>query len=42
MIDAALQDLGRAVYETLEGYLERNEEATDSGWGKETYGKRGE
>ena len=42
MIDAALQDLGRAVHETLEGYLERNEEASDFGWGKETYGKRGE
>jgi len=42
MIDAALQELGRAVYETLEGYLERNEEASDFGWGKETYGKRGE
>jgi len=42
MIDAALQDLGRAVYERLEGYLERNEETSDFGWGTETYGKRGE
>ncbi|RCU44506.1 hypothetical protein DU504_17405 [Haloplanus salinus] len=42
MIDAALQDLGRAIHETLEDYLERNEEASDFGWGKETYGKRGE
>ena len=42
MIDAALQDLGRTVYETLEDYLERNEEASDFGWGRETYGKRGQ
>ncbi|WP_369333253.1 hypothetical protein [Haloferax sp. Atlit-19N] len=42
MIDATLQDLGQTVHETLEGYLERNDEATDFGWGKETYGKRGE
>jgi hypothetical protein len=42
MIDAALQDLGRAIHGTLEDYLERNEEASDFGWGKETYGKRGE
>ena len=42
MIDATLQDLGRAVQETLEDYLERNDESSDFGWGKETYGKRGE
>ena len=42
MIDAALQDLGRAVHEMLEDYLERNEEASDFGWGRETYGKRDE
>jgi hypothetical protein len=42
MIDAALQDLGRAVYETLADYLERNDEATDVGWGDETYGSRSE
>jgi hypothetical protein len=41
-IDAALQDLGRAVHETLEDYLERNDEASDFGWGPETYGNRGE
>ncbi|WP_396613633.1 hypothetical protein ACH9L7_17205 (plasmid) [Haloferax sp. S1W] len=42
MINTALQDLGRAIHETLEDYLERNEEASDFGWGKETYGNRGE
>ncbi len=42
MIDVALQDLGRAVHETLQDYLERNDEASDFGWGNETYGKRGE
>nr|WP_210424055.1 hypothetical protein [Halorussus ruber] len=42
MIDTALQDLGRAVQETLEDYLERNDEASDFGWGEETYGKRDE
>ncbi|MFC6943274.1 hypothetical protein ACFQE8_25525 [Salinirubellus sp. GCM10025818] len=41
-INVALRDLGRAVYEMLEHYLERKQEATDFGWGKETYGKRGE
>jgi hypothetical protein len=42
MIDSALDDLGRAVYEILEDYLERNDEASDYGWGEETYGKREE
>jgi len=42
MIDSTLQDLGRAVREMLEGYLERNDAASDYGWGAETYGKRGE
>lgn len=42
MINGALQDLGRAVHETIEDYLERNDAASDFGWGKETYGKRDE
>lgn len=42
LIDSELQDLGRAVHETLEGYLERDDEASDYGWGNETYGKRDE
>ena len=42
LIDAELQDLGRAVQETLEDYLERVGEESDFGWGPETYGKRGE
>ena len=41
-IDGELDDLGRAVQEVLEDYLERNSEASDYGWGEETYGKRGE
>jgi hypothetical protein len=42
MIDGALDDLGRVVQEVLEDYLERNDEASDYGWGEETYGNRGE
>jgi len=42
MIDNELDDLGRAVHEVLEDYLERNDEASDYGWGEETYGKREE
>jgi len=42
LINAELQDLGRAVQEILEDYLDRDEEGSDFGWGAETYGKRGE
>lgn len=42
LIDNELEDLGRAVHETLEGYLERDDEASDYGWGNDTYGKRDE
>jgi hypothetical protein len=42
MIDGELTDLGRAVLEILEDYIERNDEASDYGWGEETYGKREE
>ena len=42
MIDGELDDLGRAVQEVLGDYLERNDEASDYGWGEETYGKREE
>jgi hypothetical protein len=42
MIDGALDDLGRAVQEVLEDYLERDDEASDYGWGEETYGRREE
>lgn len=31
-IDSELQDLGRAVYETLEGYLDTDAEPSDYGW----------
>ena len=41
-IDGALEDLGRTVHEVLGNYLERNDEASDWGWGEETYGKREE
>ncbi|ELY65983.1 hypothetical protein [Natronococcus jeotgali] len=41
-IDGELADLGRTVREVLEDYLERNDEASDYGWGEETYGKRQE
>lgn len=40
MLDGELDDLGRVVQEVLEDYLDRNDEATDSGWGEETYGNR--
>jgi hypothetical protein len=42
LIDGELADLGRAVQEVLEDYVERNDEASDYGWGEETYGKREE
>ncbi|WP_136716434.1 hypothetical protein [Halorientalis salina] len=42
MIDGALDDLGRTVHETLEDYLERNDEASGFGWGEDTYGNREE
>jgi hypothetical protein len=42
LIDNELDDLGRAVQGVLEDYLERNDEASDYGWGEETYGKREE
>jgi hypothetical protein len=42
LIDNALDDLGRAVQEVLEGYLERNDEASGYGWGEDTYGNREE
>jgi len=42
LIDGELDDLGRAVQRVLEDYLERNDEASDYGWGEETYGKREE
>ena len=41
-IDGELEDLGRAVQETLEDYLERDDVSSDYGWGEETYGKRDE
>ncbi|MBX0294640.1 hypothetical protein [Haloarcula nitratireducens] len=42
MIDGELADLGQAVREVLEDYLERDDEAADYEWGEEAYGKRGE
>ena len=42
VIDDELDDLGRTVQEVLEEYLERNDDASDYGWGEETYGKREE
>ena len=42
VIDNALDDLGRTVQEVLEDYLERDDVATDFGWGPETYGSRDE
>nr|WP_256398697.1 hypothetical protein [Haloarchaeobius litoreus] len=42
MIDGALDDLGRVVQEVLEDYIERNDEASNYGWGDETYGSREE
>ncbi|WP_336035363.1 hypothetical protein [Halobacterium yunchengense] len=41
-IDSELDDLGRTVKEVLDDYLERDDEASDFGWGEETYGERGE
>ena len=41
-IDGELDDLGRAVREVLENYLERDDDASDYGWGEDTYGKREE
>ena len=41
-IDGELEDLGRTVQEVLEDYLDRDDEASDYGWGEETYGKREE
>ena len=41
MIESELQDLGRAVYETLEDYLERSDLRSDFTWEDETYGDRG-
>ncbi|MFC7078641.1 hypothetical protein [Haloarcula halophila] len=42
MIDGELDDLGRAVQEMLEDYLERNDEESDYGWGEDTAGNREE
>lgn len=42
VIHAELDDLGRAVQEVLEDYIERNDEDSDHGWGEDTYGERGE
>ena len=42
MIDGELDDLGRAVQEVLEDYLERNGYESDLGLGEETYGDREE
>ncbi|MEF8799590.1 MAG: hypothetical protein V5A27_09510 [Halapricum sp.] len=39
-IDAELQELGRAVQETLEKYLEPADETADD-WGEERFGQRG-
>jgi len=42
LIDNELDDLGRTVQEVLEYELERNSDSSDSGWGEEEYGNRGE
>jgi len=42
LIDGELADLGETVQERLAGYLERNDESSDYGWGEETYGTREE
>ncbi len=42
LVNGELDDLGRTVYEMLEDYLERNDAASDYGWGEETYGTREE
>jgi hypothetical protein len=41
-IEGELDDLGRAVQETLEDYLDRDDVASDYGWGEEPYGDRDE
>jgi hypothetical protein len=41
-IENELEDLGRAVQETLEDYLDRDDVESDYGWGEETYGNRDE
>jgi len=41
MIDGELDDLGRAVQEMLEDYLDRNGDASDYGWSEGTDGERG-
>lgn len=41
MIDAELQDLGRAVQEALEGYLDRSDEVSVHHWAEESFGRRG-
>jgi hypothetical protein len=41
-IENELEDLGRAVQETLEDYLDRDDIESDYGWGEETYGNRDE
>jgi len=41
-IDTELQDLGRAVQEALEGFLERSDETSTHTWGEETFGRRSE
>lgn len=41
-IDGALEDLGRAVQEALEGYLDRSEASSDATWGEDAYGDRDE
>jgi hypothetical protein len=42
MIDNELDDLGRAVQEVLEDYVERDDVSTDFGWGADSYGTRDE
>lgn len=42
LINAELQDLGRAVQETLEDFLERSEETSTHTWSEETFGQRSE
>lgn len=42
LVDDELRDLGRTVYERLADYLERTDESSDYGWGKETFGGRDE
>jgi len=42
MIDAALQDLGRAVQETLEDYIVRDDDASEADWSEDLFGGRDE